>query len=89
MPAEWLATAGAVTDSIVFAICAGILLFGCWVIRNPVLFWEQFNPYLKPYGRATLALGRMIGSLWALGAALGCVITFGDAVRATLHHHWM
>lgn len=89
MPLEWLAQAGVVADLAAFATFFGLLAFGYWSARNPVLFWDQFNPYLKPYGRLTLALGRLIGSLWALGAALACVITFGDALRALLQHHWI
>jgi len=89
MPLEWFAHAGAIADFAGFGFCAGILILGYWIVRDPVLFWEQFNPYLKPYGSLTLALGRAIGSLWAFGAAFGCVITFGDGVRAIFGHHWV
>jgi hypothetical protein len=89
MPLEWLAHAGVVADLAVFGACFAILAFGYWSAWNPVLFWDQFNPYLKPYSRLTLALGRLIGSLWAFGAALACVVTLGDAVRALVQHHWI
>lgn len=71
------------------AICFTVLLTGVCIFRNPAGFWDQFNPYLKPYHRLTLALGKIIGSLWALGATVGCFIFIGNAIRASLQHHWM
>lgn len=76
-------------DLVLLATCFSILLGGLWIFKNPVGFWDQFNPYLKPYGRITLALGRVIGSLWAFGAALGCIILIGNVIREGLHHHWI
>jgi hypothetical protein len=69
--------------------CFGVLVFGVLIYRNPVLFWDQFNPYLKPYSRFTIAIGKLIGSLWAAGATLGCIALAGNAIRESLHHHWL
>ena len=89
MNLEALAHAGALVDLLLFITCFVILRAGLWICRNPVGFWDQFNPYLKPYGQFTLVLGRVIGSLWALGAALGCVVLIGNAIRESLLHHWV
>ena len=71
------------------AVCLTVLMTGIWILRNPAGFWDRFNPYLKPYHHVTLVLGRIIGSLWAFGAALGCVVFIGNAIRASLQHHWI
>jgi len=84
-----LAHVGALVDLLLFVTCFSILLAGLWICENPVRFWDQFNPYLKPYGQFTLALGRVIGSLWAFGAALGCIVLIGNAIRESLRHHWV
>ena len=81
--------AGALIDLLLCAACLAILFGGLWIVRNPENFWDQFNPYLKPYHRATLALGKVIGTLWAFGAALGCVVLIGNAIRESLRHHWI
>ena len=89
MSFDFLWNAGALLDFLLTAACFGILLLGIWILRNPAAFWDQFNPYLKPYGWFTLILGRVIGSLWASGAVFGCIILVGNAIRAGLHHHWL
>ena len=76
----------ATADLLLAAIVFGIFLLGGWVVRHPAAFWDRFNPYLKPYGKVTLALGRAIGALWAFGAALGCIILVGNAVRDAGRH---
>lgn len=81
--------AGVLADLVVATACFGILVLGVWISRNPSAFWDQFNPYLKPYGRFTLRLGRVIGSLWSFGATFGCIIALGNAIRDGLHHHWL
>jgi len=86
---DFLFRAGAVIDLALCAVCFGILVAGVWIWRNPSEFWDQFNPYLKPYQLGTLVLGRVIGCLWAFGAALGCVVLIGNAIRESLRHHWM
>ena len=80
--------AGVLVDLGLAVACFGILALGIWILRNPEAFWDQFNPYLKPYGSFTLRLGRAIGSLWSLGAVLGCIIAVGNAVRDAMNHHW-
>jgi hypothetical protein len=80
--------AGALLDVLVSAGCFMILLIGLWIARNPAAFWDRFNPYLKPYSRFTLRLGRLIGSLWAVGAVAGCILFIGNAIQAGIHHHW-
>ena len=84
-----VARSGALVNFLLAGVCFGILILGVWIARNPGPFWDQFNPYLKPYGRFTLALGRVIGSLWAFGAVFGCAILVGNAIRAGLSHHWI
>jgi hypothetical protein len=86
---EAILHAGVFLDVLLLAACAAILILGLWTLRHPATFWEQFNPYLRPYGRFTLVLGRMIGSLWACGAALGCILFIGNAVKAGLDHRWI
>ncbi|HWC16226.1 MAG TPA: hypothetical protein VG498_04400 [Terriglobales bacterium] len=86
---DLVAHAGVLVDVLLFATCFVILLGGLWIYKNPVGFWDQFNPYLRPYGRLTLALGKVIGSLWAFGAVLGCIVLIGNAIRQSLHHHWI
>lgn len=81
--------AGALVDLLLFAGCFAILLLGLWIARNPAAFWDHFNPYLQPYGRFTLGLGRVIGSLWALGAVAGCVLFVGNAIQAAMRHRWI
>jgi hypothetical protein len=81
--------AGVLIDLLLCAACFGILLLGLWIARHSAAFWDQFNPYLKPYSRLTLALGQLIGSLWAIGAVFGCVLFMGNAIQAGLHHHWI
>jgi len=80
--------AGLLVDLELATACFGILLLGIWIFRKPGAFWDQFNPYIKPYGRFTLRLGRVIGSLWSFGAVCGCVIALGNAVRDGMHHVW-
>lgn len=80
--------AGMLVELALAASCFGILFLGIWIFCNPVTFWDQFNPYLKPYTRFTLALGRVIGSLWVSGAVFGCILLLGNAVRAGLRHRW-
>jgi len=80
---------GALADLFFLITCFAVLRAGLWIYRNPVGFWDQFNPYLKPYGIFTLALGKLIGSLWAFGAALGCILFTGNAIRESLRHHWL
>jgi len=80
---------GVMADLALATACFGILVLGIWICRNPGAFWDQFNPYLKPYGRFTLGLGRMIGSLWSFGAVFGCIIAVGNAVRDGMQHHWL
>jgi len=80
--------AGLLVDLELATACFGILVLGVWICRHPAAFWDQFNPYLKPYRRLTLGLGRVIGSLWSFGAICGFVIAVGNAVRDGLHHHW-
>jgi hypothetical protein len=80
--------AGLLVDLELAAACFGILMLGVWICRNPGAFWDQFNPYLKPYRRTTLGLGRVIGWLWSFGAVLGCIIAVGNAVRDGMRHHW-
>jgi hypothetical protein len=89
MPFDSLSNAAALPDFLLASACLGILMLGIWILRNPAAFWDQFNPYLKPYGALTLLLGRTIGSLWAFGAVFGCVMLLGNAVRAGLQHHWI
>jgi hypothetical protein len=89
MFADAIAHTGALIDILLALVCGGILAFGLRILRNPVAFWDQFNPYLKPYGRSTLILGRVIGSLWTFSAASACIILVGNAVRASLLHHWV
>ena len=89
MFADTIAHTGALIDLLLAAFCLGILVFGIWILRNPVAFWDQFNPYLRPYGRPTLILGRVIGSLWAVSAVSACVILIGNAARASVNHHWI
>jgi hypothetical protein len=86
---DLLFRAGALVDLLLCAICFAVLLTGVWIWRNPAGFWDQFNPYLQPYHRATLVLGKVIGSLWAFGAALACVVLIGNAIRESLRHHWI
>jgi hypothetical protein len=86
---DFLMHAGVLVDLILATACFGILVLGVWIYRNPGAFWDQFNPYLKPYGHFTLGLGRVIGSLWSFGAILGCIIAVGNAVRHGVHHHWL
>lgn len=81
--------AGALLDVLLFAACGMILILGLWIARNPAAFWDQFNPYLSPYSKTTLNLGRVIGSLWTCGAVCGCVLFVGSAVRAGLDHRWI
>lgn len=89
MSFAFIANAGALPDLLLAVACSGVLVLGTWMLRNPAAFWDHFNPYLKPYGRFTLVLGRVVGSLWAFGAVLGCIILVGNAIRAGLHHHWI
>ena len=84
-----VAHTGALIDILLALFCGTILAFGVWILRNPVAFWDQFNPYLKPYGRSTLILGRVIGSHWTFSAASACIILVGNAIRASLLHHWV
>jgi len=86
---DQLFRAGALMDVALSMICFTVLVAGVWIWRNPAEFWDQFNPYLKPYQRATLVLGKVIGSLWAFGATLGCVVLVGNAIRESLRHHWI
>jgi hypothetical protein len=81
--------AGALVELLLALGCAAIFVLGIWITRNPAGFWDQFNPYLKPYSRFTLGLGRLIGSLWAAGAFLGCILFIGNAIQAGLHHRWI
>jgi hypothetical protein len=81
--------AGALINVFSCAVCFAVLAMGVWMFRNPAGFWDQFNPYLKPYHRVTLILGKIIGSLWAFGAAFGCFVFIGNAIRASLNHHWI
>ena len=80
---------GVVTDLLLFAVCFGILVLGIWIARYPAAFWDQFNPFLKPYNHFTLGLGRVIGSLWTVGAVSGCILFVGNAIQAGLHHRWL
>lgn len=80
---------GALVDVFFCAVCFAVLVTGIWIFRNPEGLWDHFNPYLKPYHRLTLVLGKIIGSLWAFGAALGCFLFMGSAIRALLQHHWI
>jgi len=89
MLADFIANAGALLDLLFLGVCLSVLLLGVWISRNPVAFWDQFNPFLKPYSRFTLGLGRAIGFLWAFGAGCGCIVVVGGAVRAGIHHHWV
>lgn len=89
MSFDGLLRAGALLNVLFSAMCFAVLVTGVWIFRNPVGFWDQFNPYLKPYHRLTLALGKLIGSLWAFGAALGCFVFIANAIRASLQHHWI
>ena len=89
MSFEVLFRAGALINLVFSAICFAVLVTGVWIFRHPAGFWDQFNPYLKPYHRLTLVLGKLIGSLWALGAAVGCFVFIGSAIRASLQHHWI
>lgn len=86
---EAILHAGVLFDVLLLGACIAILMLGLWTVRHPAAFWEQFNPYLRPQGTITLALGRVIGSLWASGAALGCVLFIGNAVKAALDHRWI
>ena len=89
MSFDGLLRAGALLNVLFSAMCFAVLVTGVWIFRNPVGFWDQFNPYLKPYHRLTLALGKLIGSLLAFGAALGCFVFIANAIRASLQHHWI
>ena len=89
MSFDLLLRAGALIDVFFCAVCFAVLVTGVWIIRNPAGFWDQFNPYLKPYHSLILALGKIIGALWAFGAALGCFVFIGNAIRASLQHHWI
>jgi len=89
MNPDSLMPAGMVVDLVLAFACLAILALGVWICRNPGAFWDQFNPYLKPYGRFALGLGRVIGSLWSFGAVLGCIIAMGNAVRDAIRHHWL
>jgi hypothetical protein len=76
----------ATADLLLASLVFGVFLLGSWIVRNPARFWDQFNPYLKPYGKTTLALGRTIGALWAFGAVLGCLVLVGNAIRDAGRH---
>jgi hypothetical protein len=80
---------GVVVDLLFLAFSVGILVWGVWIAKDPTGFWNQFNPFLKPYSSLTLCLGRVIGSLWALGAASACLLFLGNAIQAGLHHQWL
>jgi hypothetical protein len=81
--------AGALASVLFSLMCFAVLITGVWVFHNPADFWDQFNPYLKPYHRLTLALGKLIGTLWAFGAALGFFVFIANAIRASLQHRWI
>ena len=80
---------GVLIDVLLLAVCSAILVLGIWIAKNPAAFWDQFNPFLKPYNRFTLRLGRVIGSLWTIGAVAGCILFVGNAIQAGLHHRWL
>jgi hypothetical protein len=87
--ANFLAHAGVLVDLLLASGCFVVLVLGIWIFRNPGAFWDEFNPYLRPYGRFSLGLGRLIGSLWSFGAIFGCILALGNAIRAGVHHHWL
>lgn len=86
---DFIAHAGVLVNAVLGGLCLGICLLGVWTWRDPAAFWDQFNPFLKPYSRLTLTLGRVIGFLWAAGAVCGCLVVFGNALRAGINHHWI
>jgi hypothetical protein len=86
---EALLHTGVLVNILLSGVSVSVLLLGLWIWRDQVAFWDQFNPYLKPYSRFTLRLGRVIGSLWAFGAIVGCILFLGNAVQAALQHHWI
>jgi hypothetical protein len=89
MVGGFVAHAGVLGNLLLAAVCFAVLWLGLWMVRYPSAFWDQFNPYLKPYSRSVIFLGRVIGSLWAAGAVSGCILLFGNAIRAGLNRHWM
>lgn len=68
-----------VANIVLFLLLCGLAVLGRWTYRNPEAFMDRFNPYMKPYGRMTLAIAKFAGGLWFAGAIVGCIslIAFG------------
>jgi hypothetical protein len=74
-----------VVNVVLFLFLCGLVILGRWTYRNPESFMDRFNPYMKPYGRMTLAIAKFAGGLWFAGATVGCISMIVQVAVAAIH----